>query len=86
MTKIIFDKESSKKRITIENCKAGDIILLNEKIYVVVSESGCCCYDSPALLLNLITGEQESYPYNTVCGRCQKTICFTESDFQVYID
>lgn len=86
MAKIEFNGENSKKRITVEDCKAGDIVLLNEKIYVVVTESGCCCYDSPAILLNLSTGEKKDFPYDTVCGRCQKTICFERSDFKEYID
>ena len=86
MANVIFDKENSKKRITVENCKAGDIILLNEKIYIVVTESGCCCYDSPAILLNLSTGEKKDFPYDTICARYQKVLRFSGSDFQKYID
>ena len=86
MAEIVFDKESSKKCLTLENCEAGDIILLNGKIYVIITESGCCCYDSPALLLDLSTGEQENFPHNTVCSRYQKALHFNRSDFQEYVE
>lgn len=83
MAKIEFNGENSKKRLTLGDCEIGDIILLNEKIYIIV---GTNCYSNTSIILNLSTIDEEEFLNETVCGRCQKTICFNRSDFQEYID
>ena len=82
MAKIEFDKENSKKRLTLGDCKVGDIVLLNEKIYIVIDTSR---YGDTSIILDLSTVDEEEFPHETVCGRCQKTLCFSRSDFQEYI-
>ena len=81
MAKIEFkDKKISEKRLTLGDCGEGDIVLLNEKIYIIIEKDYVT-----SLLLNLATVDQEEFHNDAVCACYQKSLCFSRSDFKEYI-
>lgn len=75
------NKNKRKKYLTLEDCEVGDIVLLNEEIYIITDGAG---YSTTFILVNLKTGEQEEFDYDIVCARYEKSLLFDMSDFQEY--
>ena len=84
MAKIeLENKNNCKQRLALEDCEIGDIVLLNNEIYLVVDGNSC----SPTfILLNLKEMEEQEFRYNTICSRYKKPLRFDKSDFQEYVD
>ena len=84
MAKIeLGNKNNLKKHLTLKDCEIGDIVLLNEEIYIIIDGS---VYYGEFVLLNLRTTEQEDFKSDTLCFRYQKSLYFDKSDFQNYAD
>ena len=82
MVKIeLGNKNNLKKHLTLEDCEIGDIVLLNEEIYIIIDGSN---YSGVFILLNLRTTEQEEFESNALCSQYQKPLHFDRSDFQEY--
>ena len=82
MAKITLQNENScKTRLTLEDCETGDIVLLNQKIYIIIDGDS---YSTTFKLADLKTGEEIEFHYDTICSRYQKSLYFDMLYFQDY--
>lgn len=77
--------KSYKKRLTLKDCKIGDIVRLhkNKKVYIITGNDSSLKLVS---MLNLCDVELKNYDEDTLCSYYTEPLKFYESSFQEYVD